>query len=500
MLKIPNIFHIIYDKDNYKDIEVYIFFSIKSFIEINRPNEIYFHYISIPNGYLWNKIKDNLILKKIIVPKKYENNKLLFIEKYKYVIIYKKLIDYGGIYLDINSISINPINNLLKYNFVKSKNNEIICSEKNSSMANKYFDFYLNNKLFEEIFEDNNYLIDNLNYDNSDNSIDNILFHEIYDYSFGTYFHLIKNCYFLSFSNNKKLNNITIFNIFNKITIYNLLVRYSISYNLFYNNTLNINTNNYTNNYINNYTNNYTNNYKLLNNIDIIFWINLEESVDRKNKMIDLLNKFDIKNIRVNAVNGNLINDINYKYFYNSQNNYPKYLNKEYAILLSHLNTIESFINNYNNLKYGVALICEDDLSFDFMNYWNKDIKTIIEEAPKDWDIIMLGYFSLNLNNNELYKKWDNEWSAMSYLVNHKSMIKIKELKKDDKWICKDTDLMVSDNYIFSKFNTYIYKYPYFTFSNDNDSTFHEDHIHYHKIYKMSNYIIHENIYNEYVQ
>ena len=49
---------------------------------------------------------------------------------------------------------------------------------------------------------------------------------------------------------------------------------------------------------------------------------------------------------------------------------------------------------------------------------------------------------------------------------------------------------MVSDNYIFSKVNTYIYKYPYFTFPNDNDSTLHSDHLNYHKIYKNCNYLI----------
>ena len=58
------------------------------------------------------------------------------------------------------------------------------------------------------------------------------------------------------------------------------------------------------------------------------------------------------------------------------------------------------------------------------------------------------------------------------------------------KWKCCSNDLMVSDNYIFSKVNTYIYKYPYFTFPNDNDSTLHSDHLNYHKIYKNCNYLI----------
>jgi GR25 family glycosyltransferase involved in LPS biosynthesis len=241
--------------------------------------------------------------------------------------------------------------------------------------------------------------------------------------------------------------------------------------------------------------------YNYINNIDIIYWINLDESIDRKDNMICLLNHFDIKNQRIEAINGNSVKDIHKEYFYNETNNYPNYTNKEYAILLSHLNTIELFSKlEEKEIKYGIGLICEDDLSFDFIHYWNKDIRTIVEEAPENWDIIMLGYFSLNIHNKELYKKWDNEWSAISYLVNYKSIKKINNLKKNDKWICKDTDLMVSDNYIFSKLNTYIYKYPYFTFPNNNDSTFHNDHIDYHKIYKISNYITHEEIYDKYNQ
>jgi hypothetical protein len=72
-------------------------------------------------------------------------------------------------------------------------------------------------------------------------------------------------------------------------------------------------------------------------------------------------------------------------------------------------------------------------------------------------------------------------------------------MKKDNKWICNENDIMVSDNYIFSKLNTYFYKYPYFTFPNENDSTFHDDHIQYHKIYKLMNYITHEKICEKYM-
>jgi hypothetical protein len=144
-------------------------------------------------------------------------------------------------------------------------------------------------------------------------------------------------------------------------------------------------------------------------------------------------------------------------------------------------------------------MICEDDLSFELINYWKYDINTIISNAPFDWDIIMLGYFSLNLDYKEDYNKWNNEWSALSYLVNKNNIKnKLEKKKLNNKWICNHNDIMLSDNYIFSNFNTYIYKYPYFTFPKNNDSTFHEDHLEYHKIYKACNYLVLNNIFDKY--
>ena len=69
----------------------------------------------------------------------------------------------------------------------------------------------------------------------------------------------------------------------------------------------------------------------------------------------------------------------------------------------------------------------------------------------------------------------------------------MNKLKFDEKYIYNNNDLMVADNYLFFKFNTYVYKYPYFTFPDNNDSTFHDDHLEYHKIYKNCNYLILEN-------
>jgi hypothetical protein len=101
----------------------------------------------------------------------------------------------------------------------------------------------------------------------------------------------------------------------------------------------------------------------------------------------------------------------------------------------------------------------------------------------------MLGYFTLNINFESDYRKWDNDWSALSYLINHKSLYKLNEIKKDNKYKTFN-DVMAADNYLFRIFNTYVYKYPYFTFPKNNESTIHRDHLLYHSIYKNINYLI----------
>ena len=339
--------------------------------------------------------------------------------------------------------------------------------------------------------------IECINYFRTDDS--GILFKEINDYSFSSYFNILKTSKIVFLDTDLDvLVNININDVLNKITIYNLLIRHILTFR-FMNNKLLKNNDNSTDNS----SYNSTKNYKLINNIDIIFWINLDKSVKRKLNMNSILSKFDVTNRRIEAIDGSILKDISNKYFYCEDNKpYPNFSNKEYAILATHLKAIDEYCNiSKEELKYGVGLICEDDLSLDFYKYWQKDIKSIIEEAPDDWEIILLGYFSLNLNRRDSFSVWNNEWSAISYLVRYdKIKIKIDELKINDskKWRCFSYDLMVSDNYIFSKFKTYVYKYPYFTFPNDNDSTFHDDHLDYHRIYKGSNYITLEGIYNIY--
>ncbi len=222
--------------------------------------------------------------------------------------------------------------------------------------------------------------------------------------------------------------------------------------------------------------------YKYLDNIDIIYWINLDRSTDRKKNMEELLYNLvgnNIKTERITAVDGKQmkIEDLE-KYFINQQN--KKCSIYEYACLLSHLNTILKFSQS----NYNYALICEDDISLDFAKYWDKPISQIVKEAPSDWDIIMLFSTFAQEVNSDFIKKTNNVqiYGAGAYIISKATALKIiNKIYKDNKFILLPNYTCEIDNYIFTLVNCYSYKYPYFVSKLSNDSTIHSNHLEFHK-------------------
>jgi GR25 family glycosyltransferase involved in LPS biosynthesis len=222
------------------------------------------------------------------------------------------------------------------------------------------------------------------------------------------------------------------------------------------------------------------NNY--MNCIDIIYWINLDRSKKRRENMEYILKNIDIKNQRINAIDGKMLSN---NYIYDRLKNINRMRTKiEYACLLSHLDTIKIFSNS----PYTNALILEDDISLEYVKYWNKSICDIIKNAPKDWDIIMLNYISKE-KITKLYTPNINGKisSCQAYIINKKSAQKLmnKILLFDNKYTLNKNFIHTADDYIYSSLKTYVYKYPYFTYSIENDSTIHNWHLDYHNYGKV---------------
>ena len=192
------------------------------------------------------------------------------------------------------------------------------------------------------------------------------------------------------------------------------------------------------------------------------YWINLDQDTNRKQYMERILSENNIKNIRISAILGGLHK-----------------IDKELACTHSHLKAIRAFISSNEE----IGIICEDDLSFDYKPYWKNNIQDIINNAPKKWGIIQLGLILTKLYDD--FSKYKSDYiphvtnkyySTICYVINRTSAKKLLNIKL----IIDKRINYVADHFIYSHVTTYTYKYPLFTYRDNNDSTIHPDHLNLH--------------------
>jgi GR25 family glycosyltransferase involved in LPS biosynthesis len=210
-------------------------------------------------------------------------------------------------------------------------------------------------------------------------------------------------------------------------------------------------------------------NKNLLEKCPKFYYINLERSKDRKEKIEKQFNDYNIVSFeRIEAIDG--------KFLENWDNRLSKY---EYACTLSHLKAIQTFYESGDEL----GIICEDDMTFEFLPFWQTPIFDVIKEAPKDWEIIMLGYIIFPNNFNKitsLYNKFIPLVfnSTVCYLINRSGANKIlKKHNITNPNLDNYTKIRpVADVIIFDLVNTYLYKYSLFTYpyTKDNHTTLDE--------------------------
>ena len=124
-----------------------------------------------------------------------------------------------------------------------------------------------------------------------------------------------------------------------------------------------------------------------------VLYINLDRSEQRNLKMVESLNKLNVNHIRVQGIDSHNLNKNalkegeyqGFKYVIRQNLNF-KPREKEIAIILSHIKALNKIIEN----NFDIAIVMEDDLSFQYVDDWNKQISNIITNAPKDWKILKL--------------------------------------------------------------------------------------------------------------
>lgn len=117
MAKIPRIFHFVFGlKPQTEPFHLSHYLCLRSCIDVNKPDAVYFHCRHIPYGEWWDRIKAELIIKTVLKDNfissyNYVNKEL---ENYRYahssdIVRLEALIEYGGIYADIDTLFVNQI-------------------------------------------------------------------------------------------------------------------------------------------------------------------------------------------------------------------------------------------------------------------------------------------------------------------------------------------------------------------------------------------------------
>ena len=220
-----------------------------------------------------------------------------------------------------------------------------------------------------------------------------------------------------------------------------------------------------------------------LEGIDVIYWINLDRSPDRRKRMKKMFKDpvFEGKKIvRITAVDGKA-QDIDQVLNANFEGMQPEKSTKiEYTCLLSHLNTIKQFSESTDQ----VALIMEDDTTLEYKKYWKNSIKEIMEKAPSGWEILQLCINSHTIPKKMYTKqKGDTYFSTGAYILNQTGAKKIIN-QSGSKYILNNNIGHSADVYLYLITNTYVYKYPYFTYTYNETSTIHQYHIKNHNTAK----------------
>lgn len=113
---IPSIFHFIYVGG--RPFSFIHFLAIYTAWKVNRPECIYFHHTEEPSGPWWQKARPLLTLNRVEPVHEIHGRPIKYPAHMADVIRLEMLDQYGGIYLDLDVISLNPFRPLQDHDFV----------------------------------------------------------------------------------------------------------------------------------------------------------------------------------------------------------------------------------------------------------------------------------------------------------------------------------------------------------------------------------------------
>lgn len=214
----------------------------------------------------------------------------------------------------------------------------------------------------------------------------------------------------------------------------------------------------------------------------MIYWINLDKSVDRKLYMETQFQKCNLENTRIKAIQ---VDDLPLIKFENSKRMTPV----EFACLSSHFKALYEGCKNNDDW----FVIMEDDIVIPQSINFEK----IVNSAPSDWGILQLFIIHHEQINNlyTVYKskniKWyewnDKNHSTGCYIITKKcaqnilsKFVKIQDDKITEIDLTNCQSLYMADYLLYYSNNTYTSTYPIVYNNIQFISTIHPDHFIHH--------------------
>jgi hypothetical protein len=118
---IPRIFHFVFGMApdfGGKPFSLVHYLAIKSAAELNHPEAAWFHFQYEPSGQWWEAARPLITLNRLKAPDQIMGRSLYHVAHKADVIRLQVLQETGGIYLDLDTISVKPLNDLLDNRFV----------------------------------------------------------------------------------------------------------------------------------------------------------------------------------------------------------------------------------------------------------------------------------------------------------------------------------------------------------------------------------------------
>ena len=217
-----------------------------------------------------------------------------------------------------------------------------------------------------------------------------------------------------------------------------------------------------------------------LKNIGPIYYINIDDQLDRREYMENQFKYWGVENYtRISAYDGREddLGEI-------IKGRYPEDMTSgEIGCTTSHLKAIKHWLDTSDS---PYAIIMEDDVSLETVQYWDFKWVDFYSKVPYDWDVVQLAIICTGALHVRIHKRFVNDFSTACYVISRSHAEKLVRFHcRNDKYKLDQgvKPRAVADDLIYNSGNTFAI--PLLVYKFELGSSIHPVHV---DVYHKNNY------------